>query len=189
MRVIGLVGLPAAGKTFLANLFPRRSSRIFSADDFVAAAYQNNQGLINKIAKEFPAAVNHGRVDKKALGETLLHSAGALTRLEKLIHPEVYRAVRKFIAQMRRKGVRAVVLDIPLLQESGGRKFCTDLIAVNTPPALRAQRLRKRHIPPPLLCLLLKRHWPIHKKMRGAFVIKGVMGRGVRAYLRRYKTL
>ncbi len=88
-------------------------------------------------------------MDRPALRRAVLGKPEALARLEAILHPMVRQEERAFLARARRAGNRAVVLDIPLLFETGGRK--TDrVVVVSAPRSVQMHRVRlRRKMSPP----------------------------------------
>jgi dephospho-CoA kinase len=99
---------------------------------------------VRAIAAAFPGTVRDGEVDRAALRQAVLGKPDALTRLEGILHPMVRQEEQAFVARARRHGSRAVVLDIPLLLETGGDKRVDRIIVVSAPRAVQIQRIRAR---------------------------------------------
>ncbi len=96
------------------------------------------------IAAAFPGTVRDGEVDRAALRQAVLGKPDALTRLEGILHPMVRQEEQAFVARARRHGSRAVVLDIPLLLETGGDERVDRIIVVSAPRAVQMHRIRGR---------------------------------------------
>jgi dephospho-CoA kinase len=88
--------------------------------------------------------VHGGVLDRAALRGLVLADRAALRRLERILHPLVRRAQRRFIAAARVRGVKLVVLDIPLLLETGGDRAVDHVVVVTAPAALQIARVRAR---------------------------------------------
>ena len=98
-----------------------RGFPIFDADKEVHLLYDSEEGC-NLLAPLVPEATRSGRVDRKILTEIVQRDADLLSRIEPVVHAAIRQRREKFIAQNRSLGVKAVVLDIPLLFETGGEK-------------------------------------------------------------------
>jgi dephospho-CoA kinase len=143
MKVIGLTGGIGMGKSTAAAAFRRARIPVFDADATVHRLQARGGRAVRAIEAAFPGTTARGAVDRPALRRAVLGNPDALARLEAILHPMVRQEERAFIARARRAGSRAVVLDIPLLFETGGRK--TDrVVVVSAPRAVQMQRVRKR---------------------------------------------
>ncbi len=149
MKVIGLTGGIAMGKSTAAASFRRARIPVFDADRAVHALQAPGGAALAPIGEAFPGAVRRdasGRLelDRAALRRIVLEDPRALDRLEAIMHPLVERAERRFLAEARRRGARAVVLDIPLLFEKRGRGGMDAVITVSAPASVQAARVRRR---------------------------------------------
>ncbi len=149
MRVIGLTGGIAMGKSTAGAAFRRAGIPVFDADAVVHALQAPGGAALPQIAAAFPGTVRRdadGRLvlDRAALRRLALAEPAALDRLEAIVHPLVLAAERRFLTAARRRGARAAVLDIPLLFERRGRRGMDTVIAVSAPAAVQAARVRRR---------------------------------------------
>ncbi len=149
MKVIGLTGGIAMGKSTAAAAFRRAGLPVFDADAEVHALQAEDGPALPAIAAAFPGTVfrtRQGRLvlDRARLRDAVLGDGAALDRLEAILHPMVRAAERKFLAAARRRGARAAVLDIPLLFERRGRQGMDLVVAVSAPASVQAARVRRR---------------------------------------------
>jgi dephospho-CoA kinase len=135
---IGLTGSIGMGKSTIAAMFRRLGIPVFDADAEVRHTQGPGGAALPAIEAAFPGTTGPAGADRAALGGAVFGRPEALARLEAIIHPLVGRAQARFLARNRAR--RAVVLDIPLLFESGGAARA-DLVAVASAP-LRVQRAR-----------------------------------------------
>lgn len=119
MIVIGLTGSMASGKSETAKLFAAEGVNVFDSDAAVHALYAQGGAAVAAVGRRFPAALREGAVDRMALSEALRKERDGFAALEAIIHPLVRAAQESFIAAARAAGDAAVVLDIPLLFETG----------------------------------------------------------------------
>ena len=129
--------------------------------------------------RPFPAALRCGVIDRQALGRLVFGDAAALRRLERLLHPLVGEARARFMRRARALSRPLVVLDVPLLFETGGEGRC-DLVAVVSAPAAvqRSRALRRPGMTAEKLGKILARQMPDREKRRRAdFVIPTGLGR------------
>jgi dephospho-CoA kinase len=144
MIILGLTGGIGMGKSTAAAAFRRAHIPVFDADAAVHRMQGRGGKAVRAIAEAFPGTVRDGEVDRVALRQAVLGKPDALTRLEGILHPMVRQEEQAFVARARRHGSRAVVLDIPLLLETGGDKRVDRIIVVSAPRAVQIQRIRAR---------------------------------------------
>ncbi|HEY8253501.1 MAG TPA: dephospho-CoA kinase [Rhizomicrobium sp.] len=135
--VIGLTGSIGMGKSETARLFAAEGIPVFDADAAVHALYAGEAATMIEAA--FPGSTRNGAVDRTALSKIVAGDPAALERLEGLMHPLV---AEKRDAFLRGAGVPIVVLDIPLLLETGLK---VDAVVVATAPEhVQRQRVLAR---------------------------------------------
>jgi dephospho-CoA kinase len=148
MKLIGLTGGIGMGKSTAAGVFRRAHLPVFDADATVRRLQAPGGAALPAIAAAYPGTVTRIdgqlRLDRAALRTAVIGDAAALRRLEAIVHPLVARARLRFIARARRARARAVVLDVPLLLETGGQRGLDLVIVVSAPRAIQLQRVRRR---------------------------------------------
>lgn len=142
MLVLGLTGSIGMGKSTTAKLFRDEGIPVFDADAAVHDLYAGAD--VPQIGKRFPSAVKNGVVDRAMLAQSVIGNADALADLEKIIHPLVRSAELDFIQHHRDGGSKIVLLDIPLLFESGGDALCDKIIVVSAPADVQRERVLAR---------------------------------------------
>jgi dephospho-CoA kinase len=131
--VIGLTGSIGMGKSETAKLFAAQGVPVFDADAAVHDLYAGEAAAMIEAA--FPGTTKNGAVDRAALAGLVTSDAGALARLEGLMHPLVEARQAQFLAH---NDAPIVLLDIPLLLETG---VAVDAVVVATAPP-HVQRMR-----------------------------------------------
>ncbi|CAI9414780.1 Dephospho-CoA kinase [Pleomorphomonas sp. T1.2MG-36] len=171
MIIIGLTGSIGMGKTTTADLFRQAGLPVFDADATVHALYEGP--LAADIEAAFPGTTRAGRVDRARLAERLSGDADAFRRLEAIVHPAVHRAEADFLARSRATGARAVILDIPLLFETGRQGDVDKTVVVSAPAEVqRARVLSRPGMTQEKFEVLLARQMPdAEKRARADFVI------------------
>ena len=171
MIVIGLTGSIGMGKTTTADLFRQAGLPVFDADAVVHALYDGP--LATEVETAFPGATTNGRVDRAKLAERLSGDAGAFRRLEEIVHPAVRQAEATFLEHARGTGVPAVVLDIPLLFETGRDRDVDKIVVVSAPAEVqRARVLARPGMTEEKFASLLARQMPdAEKRARADFVV------------------
>ena len=169
MKILGLTGGIGMGKSTAAATFQRLRVPIFDADATVHALQGRGGRAVAPIGAAFPGTVRDGRVDREALRRAVFGQPEALTRLERIVHPLVRDAERRFLASARRRAERLVVLDIPLLFETRGQGRCDLVVVVTAPAAIQRWRvLRRPGMTPERLTAILARQLPDAEKRRRA---------------------
>ena len=172
MKVIGLTGGIGMGKSTAAAAFRRAGLPVFDADATVHRLQARGGRAVPAIAVAFPGTVRDGAVDRTLLRRAAVESPGAMTRLEAVLHPLVRQEERAFLARARRAGRRAVVLDIPLLLETGVDRHVDLVVVVSAPPAVQMARVRaRRQMTPAQIQAIIARQMPDRSKRRRADVV------------------
>ncbi|MDA0996999.1 MAG: dephospho-CoA kinase [Proteobacteria bacterium] len=179
MLIIGLTGSIAMGKTVAAGYFRRLGVPVHDADAAVHRLLAPGGGGVAAVGAAFPGVVIDGAVDRKALGKQVFGNAAALKRLERILHPLVRRSETAFLGRACRERRRVVILDVPLLFETGGEARCDVVCVVSAPPELQRRRaLARPGMTEDRLAAVLARQMPDREKRRRAdFVIRSGRGR------------
>jgi dephospho-CoA kinase len=167
MFVLGLTGSVAMGKTTTARFFAEAGVPVHDADSVVHRLYEGD--AVPVIEAAFPGTTAGGKVDRVKLGSRVMGDLAALRQLEAIVHPLVQDAERRFLAEAEIKGAPIVLLDIPLLFETGADAR-VDAVVVATAPAevQRARVLERPGMTPQRLEAMLARQMPDSEKRRRA---------------------
>lgn len=145
MKVVGLTGSIGMGKSATANLFREAGIPVFDSDACVHALYDTGGAAVDPVAKAFPGSrAPDGSIDRARLSEALRVDPDGFERLEAIVHPLVETARNHFLAEARRAGADIVILDVPLLFETGGEAHVDAVIAVHAPHDVRRRRVLQR---------------------------------------------
>jgi dephospho-CoA kinase len=144
MKIIGLTGGIGMGKSTASATFRRHRVPIFDADQAVHELQAVGGRAVRPIEAAFPGTTRGGAVDREALRRAVLGNPAALKILERIVHPLVRHAEKRFLAAARRAGKSLVVLDIPLLLETGGEKRVDLVVVVSAPATVQAARVMRR---------------------------------------------
>lgn len=142
MIVLGLTGSIGMGKSTTADLFRAAGVPVHDADATVHALYRGP--AVAAIEAAFPGTTREGSVDRAALGARVLGDDAAVKRLEAIVHPLVRAAETAFLDGARSRGRRVVVLDIPLLFETGGDARVDAVVTVTAPADVQRARVLAR---------------------------------------------
>jgi dephospho-CoA kinase len=183
------------GKSTAAALLRRLGLAVFDSDAAVRAATAPGGAAVAAVAKRFPGVVKDGVIDRAALSALVFAAPAELKALERIVHPHVHAARRRFMAGATRRRDAVVVFDIPLLFETAAEKKCDAVITVTAPGFLQRQRaLARPGMTPARLKGVLAHQTPDARKRRLAdAVIPSGLGRGetlrrLKKFLRRFTT-
>ncbi|MBU8787027.1 MULTISPECIES: dephospho-CoA kinase [Bacillus] len=145
--VIGLTGGIASGKSTVAHMFQKRGITVVDADVIAKEAVEKGMPAYRKIAETFGEGVllDNGGIDRKKLGELVFQNEDKRMQLNAIVHPEVRKTMIKERDEAIQAGERFVVLDIPLLYESGLEHLTDKVLVVWVPKELQLERLMKRN--------------------------------------------
>ncbi|MFT3810294.1 MAG: dephospho-CoA kinase [Micropepsaceae bacterium] len=144
MLLVGLTGSIGMGKSETARMFRALGVPVYDADAAVHALYDTGGAAVEAIGAAFPGSVKDGKVDRAVLGPMTLGDAAAIRKLESIIHPLVGKAQMDFLHDAESKGAALVVLDIPLLFETGGEMRVDAVIVVSAPADVQRARVLAR---------------------------------------------
>ena len=144
MYLIGLTGSIGMGKSATANLFQEAGVPVYDADAAVHALYEKGGAAVTPIGELVPEAIIDGAVDRAILGQHVLKDAAKLKALEAIVHPLAGQSQFDFLAQVKADKAACVVLDIPLLFETGGQDFVDCVVVVSAPFEVQKQRVLAR---------------------------------------------
>ncbi|WP_322988184.1 dephospho-CoA kinase [Hoeflea sp.] len=142
MIVIGLTGSIGMGKSTTAEMFSDAGIPVISADEIVHELYRGE--AVQPIEAAFPGATVDGAVDREALSRTLLADPAGFKRLEAIIHPLVRAREQAFVDQARADGHAMVLVDIPLLYETGAENRVDVVVVVTCDADIQRQRVMAR---------------------------------------------
>ena len=173
MITVGLTGSIATGKSEVAKLFSTAGVPVFDSDAEVHELYAEKT-TVDLIGKTFPEAIAKSGIDRQRLGERVLGSPEDLKKLELLIHPLVRKRREKFISYQRKRNCPFVILDIPLLFETGENQELDYVVAISADEEVQRNRAMARPgMTQEKLTSILARQLPDSvKRSRADFVIE-----------------
>jgi dephospho-CoA kinase len=191
MIVLGLTGSIGMGKSTAAAMLRRLGVPVHDADATVHRLLGPGGGAVAPVARAFPggaiedARTGRTRIDRAALGRLVFADSAALHRLEAILHPLVRADERRFRRRMQARHVPLIVLDIPLLFESGGDRRCDATLVVTAPARIqRARVMARQGMTEERFAAILAKQMPdAEKRRRADFVVQTGLGRN--ATLRR----
>ena len=169
MIKIGITGDIGSGKSFVANQF---GYPVFNADKEVKKIYKNSKNCFIELKKNLPKFITSYPIKKKDLKKAVLENKNNLKKIEKIVHPEVQKSMKKFIKTNKNKKI--LVFDIPLLMENKIYKKNYILVYVDAKKKDINKKLRKRkNYDQKIIKKLRKLQLPLEiKKKKSDYLIK-----------------
>lgn len=176
MIVLGLTGSIGMGKSTTADFFRAEGVPVNDADAVVHDLYAGE--AVAPVGAAFPGSIRDGQVDRAELSRQLAGNPAKFKELEAIIHPLVRQREREFLARHRAAGTPVVVLDIPLLYETGGESRVDAVVVVSAAADIQRQRVLARPgMTPEKFEMILARQVPdAEKRRRADFIIDSDCG-------------
>ena len=173
MIVVGLTGSIGMGKSTTAAMFEAEGAPVYDSDAAVEALYGKGGAAVVPIEQAFPGATENGMVDREALRRIVFSDPAALARLEAIVHPLLGAGRADFFRRAQETGAQIVVLDIPLLFETGGERNVNAIVVVSAPEDVQRQRVLAREgmTGDQLDVILAKQLHDTEKRARAHYVI------------------
>ncbi len=171
MLKIGLTGSIGMGKSTTAKLFAEAGLPVNDADAVVHDLYAGEAAPL--IDTAFPGSMKDGTVDRRELSRQLALRPDDFKTLEQIVHPLVRKREADFIAREDQRGASMIVLDIPLLFESGAEARVDVTVVVSCDPQIQRQRVLARPaMTEEKFNLILSRQTPdAEKRLKADYVI------------------
>jgi len=144
MIVLGLTGSIAMGKSTTAAMFADAGVPVWDADAAVHRAYGYGGAAVDPVAALVPSARAPSGLDREALRRAIAEDGALLTRIERIVHPIVGADRKRFLAEAEARGEAVVVLDVPLLFETGADAYVDRTIVVTCAPDEQRRRALSR---------------------------------------------
>lgn len=146
IKVIGLTGGIATGKSSVARFFEEQGAPVIDADMLSREAVSPGSRALKSIETEFGPGIllPDGGLDRKRLGRLVFADAAKRRWLEEIIHPEIKRLAEERIALAAKSGYRVLFYVAPLLIESGVSDRVDEIWVVTVRPEVQLARLMAR---------------------------------------------
>ena len=175
MIIIGLTGSVASGKSTVAGWIAERGIAVHDADSAVHSLLAADGAAVPDIIARFGTSVlaDDGGIDRKKLGNHVFEHPQDRKILESILHPMVRQHRDQFLVDHRRLSSKIVVLDVPLLFETGGDALCDYVIVVHAgEDTIRRRALARPGMTENKLAGILKTQMPASEKcQRADFVL------------------
>lgn len=167
MFVLGLTGSIGMGKSTTAKLFMEAGVPVYDADATVHALYESE--AVAAMEAAFPGTATSGKVDRQKLSAVVVNDPAAMKKLEGIVHPMLRAHEDAFLAEAEAARAPVVVLDIPLLFETGADARVDAVAVVTTTPDIQRERILARpNMTQDKLAVVLARQMPDEDKRRRA---------------------
>lgn len=178
MITVGLTGSIGMGKSTTAAMFAAEGVPVYDADAEVHALYARGGAAVEPLEAAFPGVVIDGAVDRTLLSKRVVGKPEDLKRLEAIVHPLVGESRVGFFEKAVADGADIVILDIPLLFETGGEKRMDAVVVVSAPADLQRERVLARPgmDAAKLDAILARQMADAEKRARAHFVIDTGLG-------------
>lgn len=144
MLILGLTGSIGMGKSTTSKMFQDEGVPVYDSDAAVHALYAAGGAAVAPVEAAFPGVVVDGAIDRAKLSAAVVGKSEALAKLEAIVHPLVGAHRIGFFEDSQAKGCDIVVLDIPLLFETGGHKKVDKVVVVSAPADVQRERVLAR---------------------------------------------
>ena len=168
--IVGLTGGFGTGKTTVAHFFEELGACVVDADKLAHEALMVDSPVYEKIKEAFKEAVLSGNpgLDLKKLAGIIFHDEKKRKKLESFIHPYVLDRIMEEVSESEES---VVVVEVPLLFETGYDRFCQQVIVVNAPEALTVERLREKGFSQEEINARKSAQMPLEDKLKRAGMI------------------
>ena len=189
MVIVGLTGSIGMGKSETAKMFRSLGIAVYDADAAVHKLYAPGGPAVAPLEAAFPGVTDENGVDREKLAKRVLGDAEALKKLERIVHPLVGVAQLEFLQQAAAANTEVVVIDVPLLYETGGEKRVDCVVVVSAPYELQRQRVLERpgQSEEKFQAILSKQVSDAEKRRRADFIIES--DKGLEAALQQVKQI
>ena len=143
MVLIGVTSGICCGKTLVTKFFEERGAVRIDCDQIVANLYKEDKELINEITEQFGTEIlNEDKtIDKKKLGQIVWHNEQKRLELDEIVHPKVFEKINYYVYDKE----DIVVVEIPLLVESGMNEWFDKIIVVEISDEEQLKRTMKKY--------------------------------------------
>jgi dephospho-CoA kinase len=171
--VVGVTGQLATGKSTVAAMLAELGAGVINADLLAHRALRSGEGCFKKVVRVFGLElVTRGQIDRKKLADIVFNNPPELKKLEAIIHPIVIRETRKQILLLKKAGKPVIVLDVPLLFETGMDQLVDVTIVVKVNKKVQMTRcLKQHHLTRAQALQRIRRQWSMTQKVQRADII------------------
>ena len=168
MLVIGVTGGLGTGKSSVARMFGELGATVIDADQVAHAVMEPKRLAWRALVRTFGRDIlnEDETINRTRLAERVFRDAQARQELEAIVHPPVIRQIKQQLSRLRRhRRVKAVVLDVPLLMETGSESLVERVVVVTAPPEIQRKRLAGRGMSEAQISERIAAQWEIGRKV------------------------
>jgi len=141
---VGLTGSIGMGKSATATMFSDEGCPVYDADAEVHRLYAAGGAAVAPVGEAFPGVVENGAVNRAKLSDRVVGKPEQLDRLNRIVWPLMGENRRAFFERAEADKADIVVLDIPLLFETGGERNMDAVVVVSAPAHIQRERVLAR---------------------------------------------
>ena len=167
MVVIGVTGGLGTGKSTVARMFGELGAIVIDADAVAHEVMEPKRLAWREVVRAFGKEIlnEDETINRKRLGERVFRDPEARRQLEAIVHPPVLRRIKQRLHRLKRnRRLRIVVVDVPLLVETGSQSLVEAVVVVTAPPEVQRQRLIERGMPEADAAARLAAQWDLAAK-------------------------
>jgi dephospho-CoA kinase len=144
MITLGLTGSIGMGKSATAQMFVDEGCPVYDADAEVHRLYAKGGAAVGPVEAAFPGVAEDGAINRARLSDKVVGDPAAMDRLNGIVWPLMGSARREFFRRAEEDGAAIVVLDIPMLFETGGERNMDAVVVVSAPADVQRARVLAR---------------------------------------------
>jgi dephospho-CoA kinase len=147
MKIIGLTGNIASGKTEVANIFKELGAKVIDADKIAREVVEPGEIAWKEIIEEFGNNIlnTDGSINRKKLGEIVFNDDTKREQLNRITHPRIMTKLKELIDKYKKENGNLVIVEAALIVEKGGLlNLLDELIVVVTDEETQVERIMKR---------------------------------------------
>ena len=147
LKVIGITGPIGSGKSYVGDIFEQLGFPRIDTDKVYHGLISKYTETVRELEAEFGKEIvrEDGSVDRKKLGEIVFSDKSKLSRLNEITHKYVHIETTTLIEKYREENRKAVIVEVPLMFESGFDKMCDEILCVVADDDVRTERIVKRN--------------------------------------------
>jgi len=171
--VIGVTGSFCSGKSQLLKILEKKGCRVLDVDDIASSLLSSNKKIADRVKDTFNLkGIKPGADLKKELRKVVFKDAGLLSKLEKILHPEIIKVLKKKVSSFSKK-TKLLFVEVPLLFEAGLRGLFDQVVVVYAPQKLSLARAKKKKFTRQQAVFILKKQMSSREKVKLAdFVVR-----------------
>lgn len=172
--ILGLTGGIATGKSLVSDYFRSRGYPVIDADQVSRQVVEVGSAGLNQVADHFGSHIllETGELDRKKLGRLIFSDSEKRKELNAILHPIIRAEIFNRLDRLKQEGHDLIVLDLPLLFESGYEDHVDQVMVIHIDEALQMERLMKRdELSREEALQRIQAQMPLEEKMKRAHIL------------------